>query len=119
MKELSASIRLRLSCSEDFSSAFGPGTAQLLRGIEENRSLNQTSKDMGMAYSKAWKALKKTEQHLRFELIERHGPKGSTLTKKGKQMLELYDRALDAAVKAAQSVLDKEDFICDNKKPEC
>ncbi len=109
-KKLSATVRLCLSASEDFSAAFGPGTAQLLRGIEKNHSLNQASKEMGMAYSKAWKALKKTEQQLGFELIVRCGAKGSMLTEKGKAMLALYDTTLKAVQEAAKDVLEKENI---------
>ncbi|MGI6350000.1 MAG: LysR family transcriptional regulator [Eubacteriaceae bacterium] len=114
MKKMSASIRLCLSGSEDFSTAFGPGTAQLLQGIEKYHSLNKACKDMGMAYSKAWKAIKKTEEQLGFELIERHGPKGSSLTTKGEKILRIYEKMQEALQRTVQEIFEKEDFFENN-----
>ena len=98
--------RLRvLRTGQDSKTAFGHGTAQLLQGIQELRSLNQAAKRMGMAYSKAWKSIKATEAHLGFDLIERHAQHGSVLTEKGSRFLELYLRAEEAADKAAAAIM--------------
>lgn len=35
--------------------AFGPGVAQLLKGIEEMGSMQKAAEKMGLSYSKAWK----------------------------------------------------------------
>ena len=94
--------RLRIRSREsDTKTAFGHGTAQLLQGIVELKSLNQAAKRMGMAYSKAWKSIRATEAHLGFELIERHAQHGSVLTEKGAKFLEAFLRAEEAANRAA------------------
>jgi molybdate transport system regulatory protein len=99
-------IRL-LRNGEDRKTSFGLGTAYLLKGIEQTGSLNQSAKSMGMAYSKAWKALKETEKHLGFLLIERKGPGGSILTDKGRQFLAMYDKMQRSANQAVQEILDQ------------
>jgi molybdate transport system regulatory protein len=106
-KDFEYRIRIRLSAKgTDPAYAFGPGTADLLRGIRETSSLNQAAKRMGMAYSKAWKAINQTEEQLGFVLIERLGPGGSVLTRQGEQMLALFDEMTRRAGEAIQSVLD-------------
>jgi molybdate transport system regulatory protein len=103
--ELECIARLRIrNPGSDTRSAFGHGTAQLRQGIVELGSLNQAAKRMGMAYSKAWKSIRATEAHLGFELIERHAQHGSVLTEKGRQFLDCFLRAEEAAEKAAAEV---------------
>lgn len=91
-KNLHAQVKLMISSSEDRKGpSFGRGAAILLRGIEENGSLNKTAKNLHMAYSKAWSMIKKVEEGLGFQLIERYGARGSKLTDDGKKFLELYE----------------------------
>ena len=96
-------VRIRRG-EEDTKTAFGHGTAQLLQGIEELNSLNRSAKRMGMAYSKAWKSIKATEEHLGFPLIERKAQHGSELTAEGKRFLAFFLRAEAAAEEAAAAV---------------
>lgn len=98
-------IKLIISCKEDFTDAFGPGTASLLRGVQEGKSLNQATKNMGMSYSKAWKSIRATEKALGITLLIRNGVKGSSLTVEAKEILTLFDNAQEAAKKAAEEVL--------------
>lgn len=104
-------IRVRLlRTGDDPKTAFGPGHARLLRGIEQTGSLNQAAKSMGMAYSKAWRIMGVVEDQLGFSLIRRRVPKGSTLTDKGRKFLAMYDEIENAVNDAAQKVLDTTDF---------
>ena len=97
--------RLRICSREsDTKTAFGHGTAQLLQGIVELNSLNQAAKRMGMAYSKAWKSIRATEEHLGFQLIARKAQHGSELTEEGERFLDLFLRAEQAAEDAAAAV---------------
>lgn len=75
---------------------FGPGLAELLRRVEEHRSLRAAAQSMKMAYSKAWTVLHTAEDALGFKLLElktggQHGG-GATLTAEGRQMLAAYER---------------------------
>ena len=104
-EELKCINRLRIRRGEeDTKTAFGHGTALLLQGIEELNSLNRAAKRMGMAYSKAWKSIKATEEHLGFPLIERKAQHGSALTAEGKRFLDFVLRAEAAAEEAAAAV---------------
>jgi len=105
MSNYDFSIRIRVKKIDspiDFS--FGKGVAGLLTEIEKCSSLNQAAKNMGMAYSKAWKKMKETEKHLGFPLIERLGARGSKLTEEGRIFLDYYRQAEAAALKAIEKV---------------
>lgn len=73
---------------------FGPGTVELMGLVRRTGSLSAACKQMGMAYSKAWKMIKNAEADLGFSLMEgirggEHG--GSTvLTEAGEAFLNRY-----------------------------
>lgn len=73
---------------------FGPGMARLMGLVKEKDSLTAACQEMGMAYSKAWKIIKRAESDLGFELISgrRGGKNGgiSSLTKEGEDFLTRY-----------------------------
>ena len=105
--KLNCITRLRIRRGEeDTKTAFGHGTAQLLQGIRELKSLNRAAKRMGMAYSKAWKSIRSTEDHLGFQLIERKAQHGSELTEQGERFLDYFLRAEAAAEQAASEVFE-------------
>mgnify|MGYP003376653896 CR=1 FL=1 len=85
-------VRLALfSVQKDtHASMFGRGIAKLCEGVKETGSLNQAAKDMGMAYSKAWRIVRETEQTLGVQLLDRKGAHGSTLTPEGEVLLSTY-----------------------------
>jgi len=93
MDHLALRIRLTLYTESDPShGTFGKGVAVLLRGVETLGSLNASAKSIKMAYSKAWRLVKESEQGLGFDLIDRRGAKGSTLTAEGQKLLAAYER---------------------------
>lgn len=90
--DLHAQVKLMITSSADRKGpSFGKGAAILLHGVEENGSLNKTAKNLHMAYSKAWSMIKKVEEGLGFQLIDRFGARGSKLTEDGRRFLQLYD----------------------------
>lgn len=108
MDKFIAGVRLKVgSPGSDPATAFGKGTAALLRGVDATGSLNRAAAGMGMAYSKAWTGINKTEEQLGFKLIDRQAQHGSVLTQRGRRLLEIYDKAERAAERAAQAVLDE------------
>ena len=75
---------------------FGPGVAELLRRVDEHRSLRAAAQSMEMAYSKAWTIVKNAENGLGFRLLEtqtggRRGG-GASLTDEARRLLAAYER---------------------------
>ena len=84
---------------------FGPGIAELLEGVDREGSLRAAACGMGMAYSKAWTALRRCEETLKVPLLERKtgGRSGghSRLTAEGRFLLEEYRSAVSHRREAA------------------
>lgn len=87
---------------------FGPGTHELLRHVEDTGSLHKAARIMGMSYTKAWHLLRKTEDHLGLALVTRRiggaTGGGTSLTPKGRDLLQRFDRFVaetDAAMHEA------------------
>lgn len=91
-RDLHAKLTVRIFTDEK---CFGPGVAELLRRVREQRSLRAAALSMNMAYSKAWTVLRTAQEALGFKLLSsstggRNGG-GATLTPEGEQMLAAYE----------------------------
>lgn len=86
---------------------FGRGVADLLHGVRKHHSLNLAAKEMGMAYSKAWKIVRQAEAALGTTLLHRMHRNGSELTAEGERLLAAYEEAEKAAWDAVNRVMEK------------
>lgn len=103
------SPRIKLSfegSSEQHDAIFGRGVAQLCRGVDRTGSLNKAAKEIGMAYSKAWRIIKHTEEAFSMQLLDRNGAHGSTLTNEGKALLDAYEQLEREVERFARGRLD-------------
>ena len=93
MKKLRARFKLWLS-TEDIEGVFGDGKWRLLKAIQSEGSLKAASKLLKISYRKAWGDLKKAEECLDINLLEKHrgGRMGgrSGLTIHGKKWVKAY-----------------------------
>lgn len=91
LANLKPTIRLSIMNPDaESGSLFGRGIASLCLGVRETGSLNAAAKNMGMAYSKAWRIIKETEAALDLQLLNRDGAHGSDLTDAGNKLLDAY-----------------------------
>lgn len=92
---------------------FGPGVADLMKYVKEKGSLTAACHEMHMAYSKAWKIIKKAESDLGFSLMEgkRGGDNGgaTVLTEEGEEFLKSY-LDFSAEMEAAAKELFRKHF---------
>ena len=108
LKGLHANVRLSVSNPDsDSNSVFGPGIAALCRGVRDRGSLYAAAKAMGMAYSKAWRIIKETEEALAMQLLDRDGARGSTLTPEGDRLLSIYDKLDEKLAAQCQQLYEK------------
>ena len=72
--------------SKDDGKYFGPGVAMLIEGVKRAGSLSSAAKEIGMAYSKAWRIIKRSEELTGCKLLlSRTG--GACLTQDAEQIL--------------------------------
>jgi len=74
---------------------FGPGIAELLNKVDELHSLRSAAISMEMAYSKAWKIIKRAETSLGYKLLDSTiGGKqggGASLTPEAVKLIKAYE----------------------------
>jgi molybdate transport system regulatory protein len=91
--------------------AFGEGPYQLLKRIEKAGSLRKAAIEMEMSYRKAWLIIKRCEEKLGIELIERRAGGisggGSFLTQSGKAFVGRYGKFREEAGEALESIYKK------------
>ena len=98
-------IKLSFVSSAGEDAVYGRGVAALCRGVREFGSLNKAAKSMSMAYSKAWRIMKTTEEAFGVQLLDRDGAHGSSLTPEGEKLLDAYDEVQRRASEYAADVL--------------
>ncbi len=109
-RKMQVYIKLKVFYEEP---SFGPGIVSLLEGIDKHGSLSASAQEMGMAYSKAWKILKRAQKDLGMQLVVgtvggRHGG-GTSVTAEGRDFVKRY-LAFAAAVKKETERLLEEYF---------
>lgn len=104
--EVEFHLIIRKKETDTHSAAFGRGIARLCEGVEQTGSLNKACKEMGMAYSKAWRIMRNTEDSLGIKLLERHGAHGSVLTDDAKRLLHVFRKTELSLRNIAQDTLD-------------
>lgn len=106
-EDVSADIRVFIKSkgTGHHSSGLGLGVVELCERVDRLGSLNRAAADMGMAYSKAWRIVKNTEEGLGLTLFVRQGARGSHLTEEAKALISLYRRVQRETVERANAVL--------------
>lgn len=102
--------RMRLQIWRD-DKAFGPGVAELLERVDAAGSLKSACAQMGIAYSNAWRILRRAQEQLGFPLLESHAggkPGGnSALTEEGRAFLLAYRAFAREAAESVQVLFQK------------
>ena len=83
---------------------FGRGIAELLTRVSRTGSLRSAAAEMDLAYSKAWRIIKNSEDILGFKLLtSQAGGKnggGALLTPEARDMLARYERFVEEGERA-------------------
>ena len=86
LDDISPHVKLSIG-NDEANAVFGRGVAMLCRGVRDDGSLNKAAKNI-----KAWRIMKQTEEAFGFNLINRDGAHGSTLTKEGTLLLSAFEQ---------------------------
>ena len=107
--DLSSDIKVFLkAASEDHHAlGLGKGVVDLCDRVQKFGSLNRAAKDMGMAYSKAWRIVKNAEDALEIKLFIRKGASGSMLTPEAKALVDIFRQVEEELTVKAEEALDR------------
>jgi len=84
-------IRYKIWLEKEGQVVFGKGREELLKAVEDCRSLNAAAKKMKMSYRAAWARLKASEQRAGIKLVESDGlGKGLHLTPEARELLRRF-----------------------------
>ena len=105
---------LKVACKiwlDNEGKAFGEGPYELLKRVEETKSLHEAARQMDMSYSKAWKLIQAIEKRLGFILLDKKigglSGGGSHVTAEGKAFLKRYERFNKEAREAVEVIYQK------------
>lgn len=94
-----ASAKLWIKVILPGSGQLGPGKVELLRRIQEHRSMSAAARSMNMSYRRAWLLVDELNQLFRQPVVEKwHGGKargGATLTAFGETVVRRYGELLE------------------------
>lgn len=109
LSQLKPLVRVAISNPQSHANAmFSKGIALLCEGVLETGSLNAAAKSMNMAYSKAWRIIRESEESLGVQLLVRNGAHGSTLTQECQTLLKLYSELEAFTQQHAEALYQKE-----------
>lgn len=93
-KNIRFNYKIWLSTNDGIN-LLGDGKWKILKAIEEHGSLKAATDFLGITYRRTWGDLKKIEEHLGFQLLEKNrgGKDGgkTCLTPQGKLLVEAFD----------------------------
>lgn len=108
MVKLKPRFKLWLETEDGY--VFGPGSFELLHGIQEKGNLKAIAEGLNMSYRHAWGIIKEIEETLGEPILVTHrggkvGGGGAELTQTGKELLETYLK-LESDLKQVFSDID-------------
>jgi molybdate transport system regulatory protein len=86
-------IKFKVWIEKDGKVLFGRGRDDILKAIDEQRSLNAAAKRLEMSYRAAWGRLKASEERIGIKLVEIGTPdKSMQLTQQARAIIERFEK---------------------------
>jgi molybdate transport system regulatory protein len=90
---------------------FGDGLYHLLINVNEQGSISQAARMMGMSYRAAWGKIKQAEKNWGCKLVTTHvggdAGGGTTLTEFGSKLIKCYREFRDKMERAVQEIFEE------------
>ena len=104
-------IKFKVWIEKDGKVLFGRGRDDILKAIDEQRSLNAAAKRLEMSYRAAWGRLKASEERIGIKLVEVGiHDKSMQLTQQARALIERFEK-LEKDVNLLTGKLSNEKFL--------
>lgn len=84
----------------------GSGRLAILESIAKTGSINQTAKELGMAYKTVWSKIKSTEKNFGKPVVIADKKSGTRLTDEGLMLMEQFRRMKKECLRADDAIFD-------------
>ncbi len=84
----------------------GTGRMLILESIDQTGSINQTAKELKMAYKTVWSKIKSTEKNFGKPVVIADKKKGTRLTRDGNILLERYRKLKKQCIQADDAIFE-------------
>ena len=91
---------------QDGNIVFGKGRMEILASIARTGSINQTAKELKMAYKTVWSKIKSTERHLQAKVVHADRQHGTRLTPVGLQLVQRFKQLHAECMAADDRIFD-------------
>lgn len=86
-------IKYKIWIEKDNKVLFGRGRDDILKALEEEKSLNAAAKKLGMSYRAAWGRLKASQERMGMELVRSgEGRKSLELLEQTRAIIDRFER---------------------------
>jgi molybdate transport system regulatory protein len=96
----------QLLVNDDGDIIMGTGRMTILECIDRTRSINQTAKELKMAYKTVWSKIKSTEKNYGKPVVLSDKKKGTKLTEDGQSLLEKYRQLKRRCIQADDIIFE-------------
>jgi molybdate transport system regulatory protein len=96
----------QLLVNDDGGIIMGTGRMTILECIDRTRSINQTAKELKMAYKTVWSKIKSTEKNYGKPVVLSDKKKGTKLTEDGQTLLEKYRQLKRRCIQADDIIFE-------------
>ena len=100
-------VDFKLLLTENNKIVLSKGKYMLLRHVLEEGSLNSAAKKMGISYKKAFSYIKSIEEGLGEVVLIRRAGKSAVLSKKGEEIIRMYDFFYDEMTNFLNKKMDQ------------
>lgn len=91
MKGIQMKLRTsQLLLNDDGKIIMGSGRLAIFESLQHTGSINQTARELNMAYKTVWSKIKSTEKNWGRSVVDTDRKTGTRLTRDGKDLLEKY-----------------------------
>ncbi|MFH1514331.1 MAG: LysR family transcriptional regulator [bacterium] len=113
-------LKTKIWFSRDGRVVFGEGLARLIEAVDKLGSLSRAAKNDGISYRHAWGIIRKAEERLGFDFLERQtgGSKGggSKITPKASKLVDGYWQIKRDTVRKSDKLFEKLLFDLESEK---